>query len=579
MHTAPGYRTTGEVGIVQPRRRGPLRRLIAAWRSSLQAKVVASVLAMTIGSLALITAAMSSTIRDGIVNQRRSVLLEESARSIAGVQTLLNSSTASNSTQVQQLLTDTIAALQSGASGQRDVFLWRERGQELPQVTINDVSSDPDLGGLITQELRQSVARNEDEAHWQSIAIPEDGGIMPGFVVGSTVEVPIGGTFELYLVYSLEAEQRTLTFIQRVLVVSIASLTVVLALITWLVTRQVVRPIVTVSYAAERIADGNLDERIPVRGSDEVSALEASFNAMAESLQDQIERLANLSAMQRRFVSDVSHELRTPLTTVRMALERRHDTREAVSTPSRRSVELLKDQVDRFELLLTDLLEISRFDAGAAHLDIEPRDVISLVESIVEGMKPLADNSGIEIRMKVPSEPVLCDLDSVRFERIVRNLVANAIEHAEGNPVDIEIDHNARAVAVRVRDYGVGLAPNQLAHVFDRFWRGDPARARTTGGTGLGLSISLEDALLHGGRIEATGAPGKGAAFLLTLPRSADVTNFESPLSLYDADLPSPVRRHLITLADVPDPSDLWLSGDAAEDAGAGSRTEGRENE
>ncbi|TQL63925.1 two-component system sensor histidine kinase MtrB [Rarobacter faecitabidus] len=533
-----------------------LRRFLASWRSSLQAKVLASVLAMTLISLAVVTALMSSTIRDGIVNQRRQSVLTESARSITGVRALLNSSAASNSTQIQQLLQDTIGTLQSGAGGQRDVFLWRMREQPTPQITVNDVSSDPDLGGLITPELRAAVARDAESAHWQSIAIADGDSMLPGMVVGAAIEVPVAGTFELYLMYSLDAEQRTLTFIQRVLIVSIAALTGVLVLITWLVTRQVVRPIVAVSSAAERIADGHLDERLPVRGSDEVAALESSFNAMAASLQDQIERLAHLSALQRRFVSDVSHELRTPLTTVRMAVDLLHDERDEFPRATRRSVELLKDQIDRFESLLTDLLEISRFDAGAAHLDVDARDVASMVRGIIEGMMPLADNEGVVIELKTPLDRVVCELDTVRFERIIRNLLANAIEHAEGKPVEVEIAQTTSAIAVRVRDHGVGLSESDLTHVFDRFWRGDPARARTTGGTGLGLSISLEDALLHNGRLEVAGAPGEGATFLLTLPKNSATPILDAPLLVRDP-APEPLRYDtIISLEDVVIPHD-----------------------
>ncbi|WP_170207865.1 MtrAB system histidine kinase MtrB [Rarobacter incanus] len=502
------------------------------WRSSLQTKVVASVVVMTILSLAVLSALMASTIRDGIVSQRRQVILTEATRSIANTQVLLNSSAAANSTQVQQLLTDTVGTLQSSAADGRQVFLWRTPAATAAGSTINDVSSSPDLGSVITPELRASVANDREEAHWQSVALPATGRAEPGVVVGSSVEVPLAGSFELYLVYSLEPEQRTLTFIQRVVWASLASLAAVLVLIMWLVARQMVRPIVTVSTAAKRIADGHLDERIPVDGSDEVAALEESFNAMAASLQEQIERLANLSNLQRRFVSDVSHELRTPLTTIRMAADILHDSRTDFPAPARRSVELLKEQIDRFELLLTDLLEISRFDAGAAKLDSEPRDIGATITTVISQMMPLARGMGVRVTLRVPVDRVVCEVDTVRFERIVRNLLANAIEHALSGSVEVAIGATPDSVSIRVRDHGIGLSPDDLPRVFDRFWRADPARARTTGGTGLGLSISLEDTLLHGGTLEVDGEPGRGATFLLTLPRSAHSRNVRRALIL-----------------------------------------------
>jgi two-component system sensor histidine kinase MtrB len=268
------------------------------------------------------------------------------------------------------------------------------------------------------------------------------------------------------------------------------------------------------------------------RGEDDLARLARSFNEMAASLGEQIQRMEELGRMQRRFVSDVSHELRTPLTTIRMAgevlYEARHDFDPAVA----RSAELLETQVDRFEALLSDLLEISRFDAGAAALDVEPLDVRGVVDRVVDLAHPLAERRGNELRVRMPPTPCMAEVDPRRVERIVRNLVLNAVEHGEGRPIEVTLAADADSVAVLVRDHGVGLRPEDAQHVFDRFWRGDPARARTTGGSGLGLAISSEDAHLHGGRLEVDGRPGQGAAFRLTLPRRSGGTAATSPLPL-----------------------------------------------
>jgi two-component system sensor histidine kinase MtrB len=253
---------------------------------------------------------------------------------------------------------------------------------------------------------------------------------------------------------------------------------------------------------------------------------------MAASLQQQIAQLENLSRVQQRFVSDVSHELRTPLTTIRMAGDLIHDSRAGFDPTVARSAELLHKELDRFESLLTDLLEISRFDAGAAVLEVESTDLRASVERAVDAHRALAASRGTDLVLRMPSQPVLADMDSRRIERILRNLVANAIEHGEGRPVEVTIGENDSAVAVTVRDHGVGLRPGEAALVFTRFWRADPARARTTGGTGLGLAIALEDARLHAGRLEAWGALGEGSCFRLTLPRQADATITSSPLPL-----------------------------------------------
>jgi two-component system sensor histidine kinase MtrB len=258
---------------------------------------------------------------------------------------------------------------------------------------------------------------------------------------------------------------------------------------------------------------------------------------MADNLQSQIRQLEGLSRVQQRFVSDVSHELRTPLTTIRMAADLIHDSRTSFDPAVARSAELLNNELDRFEELLADLLEISRFDAGAAALDLDVSDIRDTVARAVQSAQPSADQWGSAITVTAPER---CDveMDARRVERILRNLLVNAVEQGEGRPVEVSVARNDTAVAVTVRDHGVGLRPGEAALVFNRFWRADPARARTTGGTGLGLAISLEDARLHDGWLQAWGEPGEGSLFRLTLPRRAGTPIAESPLPLRPVDLP-----------------------------------------
>jgi two-component system sensor histidine kinase MtrB len=253
---------------------------------------------------------------------------------------------------------------------------------------------------------------------------------------------------------------------------------------------------------------------------------------MAASIGEQIGQLENLSRVQQRFVSDVSHELRTPLTTIRMAADLMFEERSAFDAPTARAAELLQTQIDRFESLLGELLEISRFDAGAAILELDSVDFRGIVRRVVEASIPLADKLSTSVRMFGGTHDYRIEADARRIERILRNLLDNAIEHSDRKGVDVVIDVNETAVAVTVRDYGVGLRPGEATLVFNRFWRADPARARTTGGTGLGMSIAFEDARLHRGWLEAWGDAGRGACFRLTLPRSARASIIESPLPL-----------------------------------------------
>jgi len=508
-----------------------LRRVVRAWRTSMQLRVTSTAIGFGLLAVMVLSTYLSGAIRDGLFEQRITQVLTESARSTSQAQTTFNTTTATTTTGVQQLVNDLVRLLQGGGSSGREIFLWRTDPDSASSV-LNS-STAPQLSGLVTDDLRAQTAQGEEQ-RWQSVSIPDSSGTgtIPGVLVGSKVDVPVAGSYELYFLYSLEAEQETLSFMQRVLAIAGAALVIFLACSTWVVTRQVVRPVQRAAQVAERLADGHLDERLLAKGEDEIATLARSFNEMAESLQDQIQRLDDLSTLQRRFVSDVSHELRTPLTTVRMASELIYESRDELDPVLKRSAELLQAQLDRFEDLLADLLEISRFDAGAAVLDAEALDLRDVVNAAIDHATPLASRKDVWVAAYFDERPVTADIDRRRVERVVRNLLVNAIEYAESGPVEVRVSSNLTAVAVHVRDYGVGMPKDQVSHVFDRFWRADPARARTSGGTGLGLAISLEDALLHGGWLEAWARPGLGAAFRLTLPRRAGIVLTSSPIEL-----------------------------------------------
>jgi two-component system sensor histidine kinase MtrB len=351
-------------------------------------------------------------------------------------------------------------------------------------------------------------------------------------VAGLVYGVPVGPYYQLYYFFPLTQVQQTLAQIQRTFLLGGIGLVFLFAAIAALVTRWVVTPVRRAARGAQRLSTGNLDERMPVRGVDELAALATSFNEMAASLQEKMTALQDLSQVQRQFVSDVSHELRTPLTTIKMAAEVLFENRDQLDGPAARSAEVLQSQLDRFESLLTDLLEMSKYDANVEVLDPEPVDVCDLVRHSADVAQQLAERRGAKIEFRLPAEPCVADVDRCRVERILRNLLVNAVEHGEGRDAVVTVAGDSAAVAVSVRDYGIGLAAGEERLVFDRFWRADPARARTTGGTGLGLAIALEDARIHGGWLEAWGEPGRGSVFRLTLPRAAGVEFSGSPLPL-----------------------------------------------
>jgi two-component system sensor histidine kinase MtrB len=507
------------------RLRAVLDSFVHAWQRSLQVRVATTTLLITGTAVLVIGIFIVDQVAGGVLRAKREAAigqaelgLDTARQALAGVDRSSPGDVAEAKSQITATLT---------SSG---------RSAGLFNIAIESESSAPSTDGAevrIPTSLRRVVQSGHLAVQYAPVrdtgAQPNS---VPGLIVGETVPARTG-VFELYYLFPLTAEQQTIALMQRTVLFSGLALVLLVVGIALLVTRQVVGPIRVVAQTAGRLAAGDLSQRIKVRGTDDIARLGRSFNDMAGSLQRQIRRLEDLSRLQRRFTSDVSHELRTPLTTIRMASEMLHARRADFPPELSRSAELLQAELDRFESLLGDLLEISRYDAGVAHLESETADIRGVINSTVEANRLLAERQGSELVVQLPDEPVSVDMDSRRVERILRNLVGNALDHGEGKPVQISVGYDDAAVAVTVRDHGVGLRPGEAALVFNRFWRGDTSRSRLTGGTGLGLAISLEDARLHDGWLQAWGERGRGAQFRLTLPRHAGHTLMSSPLPLH----------------------------------------------
>ncbi len=531
----------------------PWARLRHEWRSSLHLRVVTTTLALSAIVLLLLAQFLLGRVTDGLLAAKERSALDEARAGLAQAQLLADAAERGGDPVSNVALVDGIArqlANRAGNPSIYEVLLLGSPGNLLgdaPEFGSNQVSASsvpPALRIAVRDTFRQSSTYTE-------IDYADGRPAVPGFAVGAPLALPGVGAYELYYLFPLTQEESTLSLVERTLAVAGIALVVLLGLIAWLVTRQVVSPVRMAARTAEQFSAGRLEERMAVEGEDDLSKLATSFNQMASSLQGQITQLEDLSRVQRRFVSDVSHELRTPLTTVRMAADVLHDARENFDPATARSAELLQTQLDRFELLLTDLLEISRYDAGAAVLESEPVDLVELARRSLEAAEPLAEMRGSELILN-PQRPVcLAEVDSRRVSRILNNLVVNAVEHGEGRPVVVTVASDPQAAAVTVRDHGVGLRPGESALVFNRFWRADPARARSTGGTGLGLAIALEDARLHGGWLEAWGAPGDGCNFRVTLPRVVKGEITSSPLALEPLDAKADVRLPLAAAAPV----------------------------
>ncbi|MGH3507533.1 MAG: MtrAB system histidine kinase MtrB [Nocardioidaceae bacterium] len=520
----------------------PLSRLVDLWRRSIQARVVIGTLLLSTVLTVLAGWILLRQVADGVLDSKRQAALTQAAAGIDTAQSELDAADVSNFFDAGSLLNQLIDVL-APRDDTRDDYSILIAGPydatDGTSVTGGIKASETVDPRTIPEDLAAQV-QSERGSWWVYTTIyPTEASEepVPGIVVGSQINVSTGGTdYALYYVFPLTEQQQTLSVVRNALITTGALLVVLLGLVAWLVTRQVVTPVRLARRIAERLAAGRLEERMHVRGKDDIARLGVSFNQMATSLQRQIRQLEELSRVQRRFVADVSHELRTPLTTVRMAADVLHDAKVDFDPATARAAELLQSELNRFEGLLNDLLEISRFDAGAAVLDLTATDVRDVVRQVVDSARALAERKGSSIRIDAPVTPCVAEADVRRLDRVIRNLVVNAVAYGEGGDIDVAVAADAEAVAVSVRDHGVGLKPGEESLVFTRFWRADKARARTHGGTGLGLPIALEDAQLHGGTLEAWGEPGAGSLFRLTIPRRAGDPVRSSPLPLVPLD-------------------------------------------
>ncbi|WSB08039.1 MtrAB system histidine kinase MtrB [Streptomyces cyaneofuscatus] len=523
--------------------RRPLLPAVRLWRRNLQLRVVAGTLLMSMGVVLLLGFVVIGQVRNGLLDAKGKAAQTQAAGGFAAAQEKANASLAPGTegpdgmTANTSWRTELVDQLASGGKNAFNVValsadsVGEGAGSRAPR------GSGSVEAASVPERLRQDVGKGQGAFQTYSLIRYSNGNeSQPGLVVGKRLYDIDQQPYELYYLFPLTQEEKSLTLVKTTLATAGLFVVVLLGAIAWFVVRQVVTPVRMAAGIAERLSAGKLQERMKVTGEDDIARLGEAFNKMAQNLQLKIQQLEELSRMQRRFVSDVSHELRTPLTTVRMAADVIHEARADFDPITARSAELLGDQLDRFESLLSDLLEISRFDAGAAALEAEPIDLRTVVHRVIGGAEPLAERKGSRILVVGDDQPVIAEADARRVERVLRNLVVNAVEHGEGRDVIVRMGVAQGAVAVAVRDYGVGLKPGEATRVFNRFWRADPARARTTGGTGLGLSIAVEDARLHGGWLQAWGEPGGGSQFRLTLPRTADEPLRGSPIPLEPED-------------------------------------------
>ena len=507
-----------------------LGRLYKTVRGSLQIRMVllATISALLIG-IVFMTASLYS-VRASLLNQVLRQAQADFAAELNRAQGGLDSADISGDEGSYQKLVVTMAAnvQNEGAPNMVGVFIWPDDSTARRFVPVSTAPGDSDL---ISPEIRNAVASNGSHSYSQMINTADKGQYpVPGIVMGSMLKPTTTGGIEFYAIYSFADQQRSVLSVQMALLAVSVVTSVMMGIIVFLALHSVIRPVTKVAGAAKGLAQGESDIRVTEDRTDELGTLQRSFNVMADSINEKIGQLEEAEAYQRRFVSDVSHELRTPVTTIRMATDLLFKSRDDLDPSKRRTVELLDKQVSRFASMLEDLLEISRYEAGQTSLNPDLCDACDLVRNVVQQVAQIARTKGVSVNAILPDCKVMISVDVSRCTSILRNLVNNAIDFAEDGPVQLRLAASDRSVVFSVRDWGTGIAPEDLTHIFERFWRADPSRSRLTGGTGLGLSIAMDNANLMHGLLEVRSQVGQGTWFLLTLPR--DVSGRLDPESV-----------------------------------------------
>jgi two-component system sensor histidine kinase MtrB len=426
-------------------------------------------------------------------------------------------------TSTQQRLTETIAGQIGAITPQLtyppdQVALDRLRaavGAETLVTYQNLRSSDGAAAGLVTDALRTAV-RTQNRLVTQRINAHG----RPWLLVGTpiTITAPNGARtpsgIEVYSVRDLSGVEQQIGGLARSAAGTAALALPLAVMLALLAAGSVLRPVRELRDTARRLAAGDLDARSPPQGADELAELTVTINEMAESVQASMAAMQRMQADARRFAADVSHELRTPLSTLTAVVEVLATTTDGMEADARESAQMAITETHRLVRLVEDLMEVSRFDAGTAHLRVEEVDAARAVRDCLRARGWLD-----RVELVAPDE-ILLRLDRRRLDVIVANLVGNALRHGEP-PVRVHVSASWEQVRIEVTDSGPGLPEHVLPHVFDRFYKADAARTRTPG-SGLGLAIALENARLHDGDLTAGDADGGGARFVLCLPRDLE---------------------------------------------------------
>ncbi len=349
------------------------------WRTSLLFRVISTTFILSILLISATGSTLYFQISNGIYKEKTHGSVVEAQSLIQYSQEQLYATQYIAKIKIKDVISNIVRSTdQTLTSSPRDVVLVGVPIKNKKNSLYNNSSGGISASSIPTS-LRKTVEHSTKIKWSRDFVTFNDGSASDAIIVGGLIDIPDQPAYELYYIFLLSEQETILSLVISLLWFTGIFLVLFIGLLSWYVVRQTVNPVRAAAQIAEKLTAGDLDRRLTVRGKDEMARLAISFNEMAVSMQQQISRLENLSRLQQRFVSDVSHELRTPLTTIRMASQVIFDGKEQLDSSAARSAELLMSQIARFELLLTDLLEVSRFDASASILESSPVDIKALV--------------------------------------------------------------------------------------------------------------------------------------------------------------------------------------------------------
>ena len=286
-------------------------------------------------------------------------------------------------------------------------------------------------------------------------------------------------------------------------------------ILTLILSRVLTRPITNLSRTMRRMGEGDLSVRVPERGSGELRQLAENYNTMAAQLE-------KMDRSRYQFVSNASHELKTPMTSMKIMVESMLYDPKMPWDVRQEFLSDMNQEIDRLTGIITDLLTLTRMDNRQDAMKTENLDMSAMTEEIIRLLRPMAEkrNQRLESRVK-PGLRMMGD--GGKLNQVLYNLTDNAMKYTQdGGTIQVSLEEDGANLIWRVKDNGVGIPPEDQAHIFDRFYRVDKARSRETGGTGLGLSIVRQMVMMHGGSIRVESEAGKGSCFIVTLPKNRD---------------------------------------------------------